>query len=65
MSKKLPVILTDESPMPFGKHKGKPMEEVPARYLLWLYDENKCTPEVRWYIHENLDVLNSELKNSR
>lgn len=27
--------------MPFGKHKGTPMEDVPASYPLWLYDNNK------------------------
>jgi hypothetical protein len=31
--------LTDQSPMPFGTHKDKPMEKVPADYLLWLYDD--------------------------
>lgn len=31
--------LTDESLMPFGKHKGEKMANVPASYLLWLYDE--------------------------
>jgi DNA polymerase III epsilon subunit family exonuclease len=29
------------SVMPFGKHKGKPMEEVPADYLRWLLDTAK------------------------
>ena len=30
---------TDSTPMPFGEHKGKKMEDVPASYLLWLYNE--------------------------
>lgn len=25
--------------MPFGKHKGKRLEDVPASYLLWLWDD--------------------------
>ena len=25
--------------MPFGKHKGKPLEEIPVDYLRWLYYE--------------------------
>lgn len=29
---------TDETPMPFGKHKGTPLKDVPPSYLLWLYD---------------------------
>lgn len=28
--------LTDNSPMPWGKHKGTAMANVPAHYLLWL-----------------------------
>ncbi len=28
--------LTDDSPMPFGKHRGEKMADVPASYLLWL-----------------------------
>lgn len=30
--------MTDTDIMPFGKHKGKRMEDVPASYLLWLWD---------------------------
>lgn len=33
--------LTDTCPMPFGKHEGEPMENVPDSYLLWLWNENK------------------------
>lgn len=29
--------LTDKSPMPFGEHKDKPMEEVPADYFHFLW----------------------------
>lgn len=25
--------------MPFGKHKGKPLAEVPEDYWLWLFDQ--------------------------
>lgn len=27
--------LSDESPFPFGKHKGTPMLQVPLSYLNW------------------------------
>lgn len=30
--------LTDDSEMPFGIHKGTKMSDVPAQYLLWMYD---------------------------
>jgi uncharacterized protein (DUF3820 family) len=33
--------LDDESPMPFGKHKGVPMSAVPASYLHWMWFAGK------------------------
>ena len=33
--------MTDESIMPFGRHKGEPMANVPDKYLKWLWHENK------------------------
>ena len=27
----------DNDPMPFGKHEGEPLADVPARYLVWLW----------------------------
>lgn len=52
--------MTDESLMPYGIHKDKKIANVPASYLIWLYENNKCSGEVREYIKENLDVLISE-----
>lgn len=57
------IPLLDTSPMPFGKYKGDKMENVPASYLLWLYDNNKCNDLVKDYIKDNYDVLYHELKN--
>lgn len=55
-------ILTDKSLMPYGKHKGKKMANVPADYLIWLLDNNRTTPPVRKYIEENRDILDIEIK---
>jgi len=55
--------LTDNDEMPWGKHQGISMANVPADYLLWLYKENKCSDNVREYIKENLDVLKEETKS--
>ena len=49
--------MTDESIMPFGKYKGQKLANVPASYLLWLYDNNKCFGELKKYIEENMDAL--------
>jgi hypothetical protein len=32
-------ILTDESRMPFGAYKLDRMRNVPARYLLWIWED--------------------------
>lgn len=53
--------LTDDSPMPFGKFKGEKMANVPASYLLWIYDNDKCSKEVKVYIKDNFDVLEAEI----
>ena len=52
--------LTDNDPIPWGKYKGDKMINVPASYLIWLYDNNKCDEEVRRYIEDNMDVLIKE-----
>jgi len=55
-------MLTDNSIMPFGKYKGQVLANIPASYLIWIFENNKCTPDVAKYINENLDVLKEEIK---
>ncbi len=63
------VVLDDKSPMPFGRYKGTEMANVPADYLLWLYEGLKNTfltvntdqYRVFIYIKDNLDVLETEV----
>ena len=52
--------LTASSPMPFGKHKGKAMINVPATYLLWLYNEGCNNAPVKRYILDNLQAIQQE-----
>ena len=33
--------MTDDSLMPFGKHEGVKMANVPDQYLIWFFKENK------------------------
>jgi len=54
--------LTDNSPMPFGTHKGTKMANVPAKYLLWIYEQNL---DVMNYIKDNMDVLRKEVMKKR
>lgn len=56
---------TDESIMPFGIHKGKTMANVPAKYLIWLYEMDKVYGELKAYIQDNLDVLKKEVTDGK
>ena len=61
--------LSDSDPMPMGKkYKDVAMADVPADYLIWLYENDKCTPMVKAYIEYNMQALKIELeklKNER
>jgi uncharacterized protein (DUF3820 family) len=58
---------TDMDLMPFGKYKGKPMQDVPASYLHWLWTEGLkdqvATHPVAAYINQNLHALKKEYAN--
>lgn len=56
--------LNDLSPMPFGKFKGTPMQDVPPQYLLWLYDndtglwcDKKRNQAIKKYVEDSWDAL--------
>lgn len=48
--------MKDTDLMPFGKYKGKEMQDVPDDYLIWLHKENKCFGKLKEYIEDNFDV---------
>lgn len=54
--------MNDDSIMPWGKWKGRQMADVPADYLLWLYENNKASGEVLQYIKDNLEVIKHQVK---
>jgi uncharacterized protein (DUF3820 family) len=62
---KQPVIpvkeLTDQSPITFGKFRGRALVDVPAIYLLYIYDNDMVyDPAVKKYIENNIEVLKKE-----
>ena len=57
--------MDDNSAMPFGKHKGKKMIDVPADYLLWLHDQGELFGDLKGYIDENIEALRLEVKNDK
>lgn len=60
-------MLTDESRMPFGKYKGEKMANVPAEYLMWLYENQtgEGKSDLKDYIEDNLDVIKVEIKRKK
>lgn len=66
------VAFGDKDFMPFGKHQGKALANVPATYLLWWY--NKIMEQntviggiymrLKLYVEENLDLLKAEKDKS-
>lgn len=58
-----PGELGDNDPMPIGKHKGEVMEKVPAKYLLYMYENYEdLHAGVKTYIEKNLDVIKQQAK---
>jgi hypothetical protein len=58
--------LEDTSLMPFGKHKGIPMQDVPVNYLHYLWTngmKNDFQSNVADYIRRNLVALRVENKD--
>ena len=55
--------LNDQSIMPFGKYKGKKMENVPASYLHWLYTQQFCDKKIEGYVEDNMEALMKEYSN--
>jgi len=57
--------LTDDDTMPFGKHKGTKMRDVPASYLDWLLGKDwlhEEWPALEAYILEHESVIAAELE---
>lgn len=58
--------LSDDDEMPFGKHKGKKMRDVPADYLDWLRDQSFVRyswPKLYEYMRNNAGVIDKELED--
>lgn len=46
--------------MPFGKHKGTPIEDVPESYLRWLLNNCDLGPIIRRAIEKQLGIEGDE-----
>lgn len=63
MRDKRTPALEDDDLMPFGMHKDKRLQNVPAKYLLWLWDSNCSHKELDNYLWNNLEVLCEECED--
>ena len=46
--------------MPFGKHKGEEMGDIPTHYLEWLNDNCKLSPWLKKVVEYNLMLRKQE-----
>lgn len=56
----------DETPMPWGEHKGEKLEDVPAAYFLWLLEQPWISDwrDLHRYIKKNEDVIRQQVSES-
>ena len=55
---------TDETVLTFGKHKGKTLADVPAAYLIWLYNEGIRDEGLKAYVEDNMQALRKEVDDA-
>jgi hypothetical protein len=55
-------VFDDNSLMPWGKYKGVPLKDVPANYLLWLW-ENGVYSEKGKPLHNYISAAFSALES--
>lgn len=58
-------VMNDESLMRFGAHKGKRLIDVPADYLIFMYENKRTIGALTDYIKDNLDVLKLEREKQK
>jgi len=56
------INMTDNDKITFGTYKGTAMANLPASYLIYLWESKNATPEVMEYIKVNLDAIKIEIK---
>ena len=58
--------IDDSHPFPFGKHRGEPIGNMPAAYLIWAYENIKdLQPNIREYIKGVESVLRKEIAEQK
>ncbi len=58
----------DKYALPFGKHKGKVLNEVPAAYLIWCCEQPWFIDgfeDLKEWIEENFEEIEVRMKDER
>jgi hypothetical protein len=61
-------VLDETDSIPFGKYAGTPLGEVPAGYLLWLFEQpwlQTSWPDLYEYIEDNQDSIAQDADDQR
>ena len=53
-------MVTDDSVMQGGKYSGFKMKDIPAEYLIYVYEEKKCHWDVKRWIEANYNELKAK-----
>ncbi len=43
--------------MPYGKYRGRKMSEIPDGYLLWMFDNDKLSNDLKENVQERIGLL--------
>jgi uncharacterized protein (DUF3820 family) len=61
MSKRVP----EHFKMTYGKHKGTSFGNIPAEYLIWLYEAGKAYGFVKEYFEQNESTIRMQHENDK
>lgn len=53
------MIYTHDTPLEFGRFKGTPVKDIPAKYLIAIVDELRRNDwrDFQWYVKDNMGAL--------
>lgn len=50
-------VWNENTKMPFGKHKGKPLKDIEPDYLIWLHSQPCRIESLQSWLTENMDKI--------
>lgn len=65
MNKTVDNEATHDTVMSFGKYKGVSLRDVPASYLLWLYDQFPADHPISLYVKRHRDNIDKQAEEDR